>query len=368
MHFALLGDHPDGVELARALLDAGHTSARRVADTEELLADPAVRMVIVAGSPTVRAAQLRRALQSERHVVCVHPADESSDIGHEAALIRQDTGFGLLPLLVEPLHPAFRRLRELIVADPLSLLIIERGEHGEVLLAATPDGRRPSFPGWEVVRMLGGDIAEVSGLVSGEEVGAREPVLISGRFAGGGLFQMTLLPGQTVAFWRYTVIGTASRPELLFPQGWHGPASLTWRSPEGDDREEYWEPFDPWPIVAKALESALTHPAGEASATLLTWQDEIRCLELNEAARRSVQRRRTDVLDYQEVNEDVGFKGTMTLLGCALLWVVLLLLVLSRWLPWVGWLMLPLLLGFVLIQFLRYLIPRNPTPPRDSAP
>src|SRR4051794_11595115 len=92
MRFALLGNHPDGVEMATALAESGRhqvvaytvsveaavlerwgASAKKVGDVEEVLADPAVEAVIVAGHPANRPAQLRRALQSERHVLCVHP-------------------------------------------------------------------------------------------------------------------------------------------------------------------------------------------------------------------------------------------------------------------------------------------------------
>ena len=98
----------------------------------------------------------------------------------------------------------------------------------------------------------------------------------------------------------------------------------------------------------------------------LRWQDEVRCLELDAAARRSVERRRVDLMDYQEANEEVGFKGTMTLLGCGMLWGVILLVVLSRVYPWSGWLwlILPLLVGFMLLQFLRYVI----RPTKDEEP
>ena len=41
-------------------------------------------------------------------------------------------------------------------------------------------------------------------------------------------------------------------------------------------------------------------------------------------------------MDYQEANEEVGFKGTMTLLGCGMLWGVIVILLLSRWYPWTG--------------------------------
>src|SRR5437868_14564450 len=100
MRFALLGDHPDGLEMARALVTpARHALAgchgppvgaevlrrwglsfKTVADLEEVLADPEIEAGIVAGSIAERPAQLRRALQSERHVLCVHPPDNTREI------------------------------------------------------------------------------------------------------------------------------------------------------------------------------------------------------------------------------------------------------------------------------------------------
>ena len=43
-------------------------SPPRLGDAEELLADPAVELVIVAGGPSVRPAQLRRAVRSQLNV------------------------------------------------------------------------------------------------------------------------------------------------------------------------------------------------------------------------------------------------------------------------------------------------------------
>jgi len=52
------------------------------------------------------------------------------------------------------------------------------------------------------------------------------------------------------------------------------------------------------------------------------------------------------VLDYQEASEEVGFKGTMTLVGCGLLWALLLLLAASYWLPALRWVIVGLLVLF----------------------
>jgi predicted dehydrogenase len=410
MRFALLGNHPDGVEMACALIDSERHElvactrtlpeevARRkgevrlVNDLEELLADPAIEAVIVADRLSVRPEQLRRVLQSERHVLCVHPADQSPEIAYEAALLQKDTGYVLLPLLPEGLHPAFGRLAEFI-DDPESplgafhLLEIERASTGEVLDGI--EGGKPAFPGWDVLRLLGGEIGEVFAFAEKEHLEEGEPVLLTGRFERGGLFQVTLLPEQRAGQWRVCAVGSRGRAEVYFPQGWEGPACLDWRDESGEEHEEYWERWDPWPALVEVFEACVAPDrmkrlAGESTphavmkerpgsvasaspgrvATLspvpLSWQDAVRALELDDAARRSVERRRANVLEYQDVSEEVGFKGTMTLAGCALLWGMLLLLIVSRWVPQVGWLILPLLVVFAGLQLLRYIIPREP--------
>jgi predicted dehydrogenase len=388
MRFALLGDHPDGLDVAGALVDSGRHqvtactggldeevlvrlgSPRRVSDVEEVLADPAVEAVIVAGPPSVRPMQLRRALQSERHVLCVHPADDSPDVGYEAAMLQRDTGYVLLPLLPEGLHPAFARLGEFIdrpgggqgAKSPLGefrLLQVVRAAAGEVLDNTHEAGLAPSLPGWDILRRLGGELLEVSSFAEGEELEASRAVLLAGRFEGGGLFQSTLLPGRPRSCWRLNVAGAGGQAELTFPQGWNGPAFLEWSDETGQAREEYWPRWDPWPGLVEAFEAAVRRE--EAAPT---WQDEVRSLELDDAARRSAERRRVNLMEYQEASEEVGFKGTMTLVGCGMLWAVLALLIASRWVPWMGWLILPLLLVFIGLQLLRYVIPQEDKAPR----
>src|SRR5689334_11557705 len=117
MRFALLGDHPDGLDMARALAASGRhelvaytgqpaatealrrwgLTAQITRDIEEILADPHIEGIIVASRLADRPADLRRALQSEHHVVCVHPVDQTPDSAYEAALIQGDTHRVLLP-------------------------------------------------------------------------------------------------------------------------------------------------------------------------------------------------------------------------------------------------------------------------------
>jgi predicted dehydrogenase len=401
MRFALLGDHPDGVDMACALVESGrhrllsYTAAlnadvlrrlggevRRFSDVEEVLADPAVEAVIVAGHAGVRPAQLRRAVQSERHVLCVHPPDQTPEIAYEAAMIRNDTGCVLLPLLPEATHPAIRRLAEFVRRTPplsppgkggdkggepigvFRLLAMERSVEGEALDGVGIEGHKPSFPGWDVLRIIGGEIQEVSAFAEAEELRAGEPVLIAGRFEQGGMFQVQLLPHERRPSWRLTAIGSGGRVELLFPLGWNGPAILDWRDADGETHEEYWQTWNAWPALIDTFEQALQRggigvsPVGQVRPHP-SWQDTIRALELDDAARRGVEKRRSSVLEYPQATEEVGFKGTMTLVGCSLVWGVLLILILSVWWPKLGFLIVPLIAVFLGLQLLRYLVPKQ---------
>jgi predicted dehydrogenase len=389
MRFALLGTHPDGLGLACALVESGrheliaYTSAqdvpeailrrwgespRRFHDLEELLADPTIEAVIVAGKPDNRSVQLRRALQSERHVLCVHPAEGTPDIAYEASLLQKDTGMVLFPVLPEALHPGVLRLREMVRSGTrplvtLRLIKMERWSVEAVLTTTDAAGLRPAFPGWEVLRTIGGEIVEVFALAPQETVDPEQPILLSGRFEPAGLFQMTHVPFQNRPRWRLVAVGSHGRAELTFPQGWGGPAFLFWQGSDGETHEEAWDAWDPWPTVLQRFEDAVTRNPGkttpEKAPKRSEWENEIRCLELDDAARRSVQKRRSSTLEFQEVSEEVGFKGTMTLVGCGIIWLILGLAIAAYWYPPAGWLIIPLLVVFLGLQFFRWVIPRR---------
>jgi len=388
MRFALLGNHPDGFNMARALAATGlhalvayagpvpgFEALRQVglnpkgtADLEEVLADPEVETVIVAGNPGDRAQQLRRALQSERHVLCVHPADSTPDVAYEAAMIQTDTRHVLLPLLGDALHPGVARLAQLLrqpdgpIGAP-RLIVVEHTSTDAALRDAAMAGAGPALPGWDVLRSLAGEVVEVSAFAVHEEVLSGEPLLLAARTESGVLIQATFLVGQPEGCRRFTVVGSAGRAVLTLPPNWPGPADLHWQTAAAGDRQE-WPAWEPWPALVEAFETAVRDnalkPRSQSSAP--RWQDEVRCLELDDAARRSVARRRASALEYQEVSEEVGFKGTMTLVGCALLWSVLILLILAAWDRRFLLLVIPALLIFLGLQLLRWVVPA----PRDS--
>jgi predicted dehydrogenase len=391
MRFALLGDHRDGLDMARALVATGRhelvaytgqpanvqslarwgLTAKAIRDVEEILADPSLEAILVASRPSDRSAHLRRALQSEHHVLCVHPADASPDSAYEAALIQGDTRRALLPLLPEALHPAFARLAELIQAQDsvlgaFQLLKVERGSAEAIIGENGAPEQKRSLRGWDVLRRLGGEIAEVFAFGTGEELAAEKPLLLSGRFERGGFFQEAFLPGPDEARWHVVVVGAYGRADLTFVEGWPGPACLAWRDQTGEERQERWETWNPWPALVQVFETAaadsterMNTPSEQGARVPLTWQTAVRCLELDDAARRSLERRRLSTLEYPEATEEVGFKGTMTLVGCGLLWVSLLLLILSAWISWLKWTIVPLLVAFLILQLLRWIVPRS---------
>jgi hypothetical protein len=285
-------------------------------------------------------------------------------------MIRDDTGHLLLPLLTEALHPgilrliALRQSGEAHVGGP-KVIELEQYAKEAVLQLAGTRADRPSLPGWHVLRALGGEIAEVAAFAAGEEATVDAPLLTAGRFEKGGLFRGAFLPHQRQDSWRLVLIGDDGQADLYFPLSSSGPAFLSWVDQEGHAREETWDPWDPWPAVVSLVESAIAQPAKamaitkEPTAGVVTWQDAVRGLELDDAARRAIERRRVSSMEYQEANEEVGFKGTMTLVGCALVWVILLLFILSAWLPDLRWAIVPVLVAFLSLQLFRWIIPRR---------
>jgi predicted dehydrogenase len=200
MRFALLGDLPDGVNLARAAASSGRhelllysgpaaglqvlqrdgLAPRPVADLEEVLADPQLDAVIVAGDPAQRPSQLRRTLQAECHVLCVHPSDASSILACEAAMIQADTNRVLLPILPMTLHPGVARFAEVMRTGPAPrMLEMEIWSIEEVLIDAGIAGHKPGLPGWDVLRFLGGEIGEIFLHTSETELRPAAPLLLS---------------------------------------------------------------------------------------------------------------------------------------------------------------------------------------------
>jgi hypothetical protein len=357
MRFAILGNHAEGWQLAAALRDTGRheivayaglppndqiradwTNIRFGTDIEDVLADPQVEAVIIASPITSRLDHLRRALQSERPAFCVHPVDTKPDGGHEIHMLQGDVHQVVVPILPQWFAPALEDGRKQFGGlPPETVLDLEIRSPSSTLLE---DPFRPSFPGWTILRRIGGEIAEVSAFAPHEDLSAEDAAMAFGVFQSGRLFRTLWLPDL-------------EQPSLL----------LYFRGPQTDpiavsvDSRVWQDLIRRFETSLERLKSApRASPGAGLSLNLrddLSWYDEVRALELNDAARRSIERRRAYTLDFQEATEDIGFKGTMTLVGCALLWLAPAVLLLSAWIPWLGWLIAPVLLVFLALQLLK---------------
>jgi len=204
-----------------------------------------------------------------------------------------------------------------------------------------PKKARPAFPGWTLLRRAGGEIVEISAFAAHDEVRLADAVLGCGKFQSGQLLRISWLSAQMKNYVRLSFAGVDREPmEIAL-----------------DDPVLWQRIVERFEFAVEKLKTAPRVPPGSGPALDLRddlgWNDEIRALELNDLARRSIERRRAYALDFQEATEEVGFKGTMTLVGCALLWLIPLVLLLSAWIPWLFWLVVPVLLVFLALQFLK---------------
>src|SRR5947209_778551 len=129
MRFALLGDHPDGLDFARALAESGrHTLA-------------------VYSGPPVGAEYLRRWGLEFRRV------GELVREGGDGPEGRPGDGVMEATKRAAPARPPGPP------ASPAPQLIeMERWSPEPVLLDAQTAGHKPSLPGWDVLRALAGEI------------------------------------------------------------------------------------------------------------------------------------------------------------------------------------------------------------------
>jgi predicted dehydrogenase len=365
MQFILIGDHRDGLSVARALLatgryrlavyagpDAGADAlagvfGRRVAELEEALAVPGLELAVVADALPHRAAVLRRALQSDLHVLCVHPVDIDPAAAYEATMIQNDTRKVLVPMLVDRFTPGLVRVQTMLANSELGAL--EGVEYDRCLPPGAEWPENPLLTLWDGLRYLLGELADVSAFVAQREtLKPWDPVTLSGQFETGTMFQIKVAPEIHD---RLRIRGKLGHVEVQWPNGWAGEAIVNYRSKRGEGTETV-APQAPWPLLIQAFEQRLAWQSVAPG-----WADEVRALEILDAVQESVERRRVIPLIYQKHTEAVGFKGVMAAVGCGMIWMILLLMLASPWLPWVVYLV-PLLLGaFLLMQIFRLALP-----------
>lgn len=362
-HIAHSTDHT--LELACVLPDEAQRiqalfpQARIAAEWESLLTTDADG-IIVSRNPQqdLRADQLRKLMQGDTPLIVSHPAHESMLICYELDMIRQERSCRVLSYTSARFSPAYQRLKQLAQGGPesplgeLEQVIVERG-----LTDRDPEQVRAAFArDMDLARPFAGELTRLAALAPSSEPSgyANLGVQLSG-------------PGGALVRWSIAAEPTAGVRLMLV--GSRGRATLSLREESSTARVEWTTEFESGADelstdgagvalqrFAELVSGADTHP---------DWVDACRAVELADSIQRSLEKGRTVELHYEDYTEAGTFKGTMTSLGCGLLWASSLVLVLGVVaagfrLPLADYwpyLLLLVLGGFLLLQLLQFAFP-----------
>ena len=385
MNIALLGIDDDTLDLAQAALEAGHAlvaaydvdaagseALRKLLPRieiseawENLLSREAADAVIVAraSDDDRRADQLRKLVQEGVPMIVAHPVHDSMLIYYELDMIRQESLCPMLPYSPERWHPAVERLAELTDGDGAAVGRLEQLTCERFLADRSKRSVVAHFVrDVEVLRLLAGDTNKI-GAMAGSPASvdyANLGVQMSG--PSGVAVRWTVGPAEPGIAFRLMAIGqrgkltlTASddqRPWMIETRvGGEAKSESIGIAERADD-----PPSEALALLAEAMTGAEVTP---------TWIDAARDMELADGIERSVQRGRTIDLHFEEQTEQGTFKGMMAAGGCLLLMATLALVVVGALLGGAGvpivqhwpYLMVVVLGGFLLLQFLRLAFP-----------
>ena len=369
MNILILGDGPEELSWAIHLLN--HPEHRLAAacpgfkslpdvpggnDLDTALALLNIDAVICGGDSTLRAEGLRRAASTGMRALALHPPGPNADPYYQVALSRQETGAIVVPDLPMRRHPGFVMLEKALGELPLGKMnYLVRYE----ATVSSADGDLVSHVLPRVidgVRALMGDIQAVTatGVPPGERPNQSLTVHFRGKDDLHGEIRLNRGPDEAAKLIVPTADGSLTLEHDL---AFHTSARIVRSSARDGTSTIELGIWDAKTSLLRALEEAtLEH---EPSPGL---NDGTRAMEVTEAAARGLRKGRTIDLYYEEMSELGNFKSVMTSMGCGLLLMAIFLLFLSAALPWmgfekgayIGWLILPVLVGFMLFQLLRY--------------
>jgi myo-inositol 2-dehydrogenase/D-chiro-inositol 1-dehydrogenase len=388
MNFLILGDGPEERAWAAAIarhpehsllaaypglegLDDLSPTHPRPRDLDDALVLPGLEAVVVGGEPALRAEALRRVAAEGLTAICLHPPGPDSEAYYVVSMSRTETGAVLVPDLPQRLHPGVVLLRRALESNELEPeLGAFRGLRYEATVEpASGDLTRHHFArAVDVVRSLVGEIEAVN--ATGDPPGDRpdESLVVQLRGAKARRAEIRLATGPATGEpSRIVLTGSEATLTLELDPGTapEGRSRLLRRSTAGGVLVTELEPFDPHEAVLDALEAAL---AGRDVHPDLT--DATRAMEITEGVARSLRRGRTVDLHYEEISEAGTFKSVMTSVGCLVLVAALFTVPLALagpalgfgWTIYIAYLIPPALVGFVILQLLRFAL-KSPTSP-----
>ena len=416
MRWALLGDDDEAIQLALAarqepdftslvafdIRDAASLRHRLPGvelhdDWEQLLSGKIADAVIV--GPAVdeerRAEQAVRLAQVGVPMLLVHPLLSTSMTLFQLDMIRAETRAVLMPWADYHGHPALDRLAEWLAGSPdegEKAIASRRVDPGGRLQGAPEDGEnsieqiafhrqmadrsrsavlRAFARDVDLIRHVAGDITRLHAVAAGatsNHAAALASLSVSLVLRSGGLVRWSVGSAENEPSATLAVVAGQGRAVLEIPEGL-GEWRLERATPDGSQQKS----FPAWHGERDALARFRAALAGETVRP--DWLDSARAVDLAETIHESLRRGRTIDLFNETYSEDASFKGVMGIAGCGLLlfglfsvMVVAALQMVARQLEWrqaaviLGkwpYLLLIVFGIFLLLQLLRFLIPRS---------
>jgi len=348
--------------LQRAAPELCHTDS-----WERLLNSHEVDAILVSDRPEQPGLdQLRQMLLADATLLVQVPLPWSVLSGYELEAIRSEAPGRLLPIPDLAQHPGVRALSDVLsdakspLLGPLEQIVLERtlpnrGKKDVLRHLARDAG---------LLRTVTGELTQVMAMAPGSPEATDEAkfahlgVQLSG--PGGVLVRWSVGPVETLAGAKIVCWGSQGRATLLIPENasWNLEAiansapepALTVTGP-------------PWQPLAEALAQRALPRSAEPAAS--PWMHAVRARDLAGAVETSLARRKLVELKFEE-DEASAFKGTMTLLGCFALLAALpifMIWVLTYSIPvlryGLGLVLIGGLLGFLVLQLLRFVIPAD---------
>jgi myo-inositol 2-dehydrogenase/D-chiro-inositol 1-dehydrogenase len=324
-------------------------------DLDGALAAPGVEAVIIGGEPDLRSEGLRRAAAVGFPCICLHPPGVNADPYYQIALSQQETGALVVPDLPGRLHPAISAFAKAL-GDGRDLGEFRVLRYDVLVSPGDRDLVGQAFPkAVDLMRLLLGEIEAVT--ATGDPPGDRptQSLVVQLRALDARRGEVRI-EGSATEPARLILSAADGTLTLEHDASYHGHSRLIRRSNRDGETVVEIPAWDPHGAILETLAALVS--GAPAHPDLV---DGTRAMELAEAVPRSLRRGRTVDLFYEEMSEAGNFKSVMTGVGCGLLVAILALVpaVMAAqalgwgWATYLLWLIPPILVLFLMLQFLR---------------
>lgn len=347
MKFALLGADDDALAIARFVAESprhdlvwacelgpaaetvrSFAPGVQLAPYWEALVDGTVAdagIVARGANDDERAEQLRKLVQAGVPLLLVHPVHDSMLIYYELDMIRRESHGVMVPYVPYRWHEGLGRLEAIVRDGPQSnigateQIVLDRAMPTRTKALVEAQFARDA----ELLRSLAGDLTSVSALApAGSETAVYANLGVQLTGASGMLVRWSVGPVEHLPGGRLMLVANSGKASLYLPAA--GEPSNLEIVRGGETRSESIPAWSPPAAAIEQLQAAIAR-----RAAVPTWPDACRDIELAESIARSLAKGRTIELHNEEHSEHGTFKGTMTSLGCGLLWAVLVVFLLA---------------------------------------